>query len=209
MNSSERGLNQIQMSAVQEMANIGLGNAVTALATLTNFPFNITVPSVETVPLQQVHANLADSGELSVAVFTQFCGDVQGYGAFVFPWDSAQRLWEMLIGMVPETPADVDELSSSVMLEIGNILTASFINAISEMAGVEIHVQPPVVGIDATASLIGAVVVEAEMSDSVALSIETSILGPTEGQTTGYFLCIPTVASLQLLMSRLGLEEAA
>ena len=206
------GLNQfnlIQMSAIQEMANIGLGNAVTALSTLTNAPFNITVPSVETVALADLTDRLDAGAGLCVAVLTSIDGDVGGYNAFIFPWQGAQKLWTLLLGQCPESPEEIDEMYGSTILEVGNILTSSFLNALSEMSGLALHVSPPQVGVDDAATLVSSIVVEAEMGDMVALAVETQILGPSVDECSGFFVCIPTLDGLNRLFAQLGISEAA
>lgn len=209
MSNEPRKLGLMEMSAVREMANIGLGHATTALAEVTGKPFNMEIPKVETVSIEQVPMMIGNPEEVTVGICMPFEGDIQGHTAFLFPWASAQELWNMLIGTAPETPADIDPLAASVMLEIGNIVSSSFLNAISDMSGQKMHATPPMVSVDIAYTIAATIVAEAELGDAIALALETRLYGIDDAQTTGYFLCVPTVSGLQRLFSALGIPEAA
>lgn len=205
--SGEFGL--MQLSAVKEMANIGLGHATTALAGVTGKAFNMEIPNVETVAFENIPFMLGDPASTAVGICMPIDGDVRGHTAFIFPWASAQELWGSLIGYRPEDPSEVDELAASAMLEVGNIVSSSFLNAISDMANLKLHATPPLVSIDFVASIAATIVNEAEMSDAVALAVETRLFGLEDCDITGYFLCIPSMEGLNRLFRGLGIEEAA
>ncbi|MFM9872903.1 MAG: chemotaxis protein CheC [Fimbriimonadaceae bacterium] len=197
------------MSAIREMANIGLGHATTALATVTGKAFNMEIPNVETVALERVPLMFGNPEELAVGICMPIDGDINGHTAFLLPWPSAQQLWKLLIGYAPETPDQLDELSASAMLEIGNIVSSSFLNAISDMSGLRLHATPPMVSVDIVYSIASSIVAEAEMDDAVALALETRLYGLDDLDTTGYFLCVPTMDGLNKLFHALGIPEAA
>lgn len=198
----------IQLSAVKEMANIGLGHAATALSTMTGKPFLISVPHVESVPVQELVGRLGGPESLTLSVFMPFEGDVEGYIAFLFPWAAAQNLWSMILGAAPQEPWEIGDLEASAMVEVGNIINSNFLNALSDMTNLAMHATPPALTAEMTQAVLGSIVLEAEMSDAVALAVETSIHDES-GQTEGYFLCIPTAHGLQTLFERLGIAEAA
>lgn len=202
-------LNLMEQSAVREMANIGLGHATTALATVTGKAFNMEIPNVETVAFERVPMMMGDPMAVTVGISMPFEGQVDGHTAFLFPWESAQLLWRSLLGTAPETPDDIDELSASAMLEIGNIVSSAFLNAISDMSQLSMHATPPMVSVDFMASIAGTIVNEAETSDAVALALETRLFGLDGCDITGFFLCIPSQQGLDSLFTGLGIRGAA
>ncbi|ARU42319.1 hypothetical protein CCB80_14655 [Armatimonadetes bacterium Uphvl-Ar1] len=199
----------MEMSAIREMSNIGLGHATTALANMTGKSFNMEIPNVETVALEQVPLMMGNPEEVAVGICMPIDGDITGHTAFLFPWESAQDLWRMLIGTAPETPGDIDELAASVMLEIGNIVSSSFLNAISDMSNLKLHATPPMVSVDLVYTIAASIVAEAEMDEAIALALETRLYGMDDCATTGYFLCVPTLSGLNQLFRALGIAEAA
>ena len=198
-----------ERSAVNEMANIGLGHAMTALSDLTGHSFNMTVPSVEAISLENVTKLLGDSDEVVVCIYMAFGGDVRGHLAFILPWESAQRLWEMLLGKAPKDISEIDELAASAMLETGNIINSSFMDAIAEMTDLRIHATPPLVSVDSCCSIVSSIVVEADLGDSFALAIKTKIFETKCESTEGYFLCIPEKASIELFFEQLKVRTSA
>ncbi len=198
----------LQKSAVQEVCNIGLGHAARAISDMTGKSFNISVPQIDRVPLEQVVRYLGGPEEVLLAVYTPFHGEAEGHLSFLFPWTDAQELWKMVLGTAPESPEDVTELEESAVLEVGNILNGSFLNAIGDMTGLTLHIGCPSAGIEMAQSIISQLVIEAELSDSMALAVETAIFD--EGQNTkGYFLFIPSNSGLNTILEKLGVAEAA
>ena len=49
-----RGLKELQLDALREVANIGAGHAATALSQMTNHTIMIAVPEVNVRPLEEV-----------------------------------------------------------------------------------------------------------------------------------------------------------
>lgn len=103
----------------------------------------------------------------------------------------------------------VNEMASSAMQEMGNIINSSFMDALSDMTGLTVQSTPPLLSIDQCYSIIGSIVAEAEQGEVVALAIETRIYDSERGDTEGFFLCIPTKSSLDTLFKSSGLKETA
>lgn len=202
------GLGPMALSAVYEMANVGLGHATTALSDLTGHRFDMSIPHVDSVPLETLAGYLGGAEAVCVGSFMAFDGDVEGNMAFIFPWASARKLWTILVGIDPGDSYEVSELEVSAMLEVGNILNSSFLNALSEMTGLSMHATPPLVSVEMATSIVQTIVVEAELADAVALAIDTELF-EKDGGLKGTFLCIPSRQGLSDLLGRLGLEEAA
>lgn len=208
MSINSGSLDLLRLSAIKELANIGLGHATTAIAELTQKPFNMSVPRAEEIGLEQLPLIIGGREEQTVGIYMSVTGDITGHIAFMFPWESAQKFWTMLLGYAPEDASGVGELEASVMLEIGNIVNSSFLNAISDMTGFSLHATPPMVSIEMAAAILESIVLEAYSTDHCALSIETRIVDDTGG-VEGYFVYIPSEKGLNDFFERLGLGEAA
>lgn len=200
-------LGLLELSAVREMANIGLGHATTALASLTGRSFNMNVPYAESVALTALPKMLG-SDALYTGIYMPVDSEIGGHMAFMFPWDSAQQLWSMLLGQAPETPDQVGEMEASALIEVGNIINGSFLNALSGMTGIQMLATPPSLAIDMSVVILDAIVTEASIGEHAALTIETEIFDEARS-TKGTFLYIPTVEGLRKLFGALGIQEAA
>lgn len=201
-------LDLLRLSAIKELANIGLGHATTAIAELTGKPFNMSVPRAEQVGLEQIPLIIGGREEQTVGIYMAVEGDITGHIAFMFPWSSAVRFWQMLLGYAPRSVDEIGELEASVMLEIGNIVNSSFLNAIADMTDCTLASTPPMVSIEMAAAILQTIVIEATSTEHCALSIETRIVDENEG-AEGYFVYIPSERGLADFFTRLGLGEAA
>lgn len=209
MSSDLSKYSRLEQSAIHEMANIGLGHAMTALSDLTGHSFNMTVPMVDAVSLSEVPEMMGGSENIAIGVYMSIEGDVSGHMAFIFPWESARGLWKMLLGRSPEDYDDIDELTASAMLETGNIINSSFLDALAELTDLRIHATPPRMSLDTTYSIVSSIVAEAELGDAVALAIKTKIFETHTGSIEGYFLCIPERSSVELFFDQLRVRKTA
>lgn len=201
-------LSVMEQSAVKELANIGLGHATTALAELTGEFFSMSPPSVEHYLLTDVLDGLGLSESLTVGVSMAIFGEASGYILFLTSWQSAQKIWELLLSQAPSAPTEITELEVSAMLEVGNIINSSFLTAISDMINVVMGSSVPQMGIDMGASLLESVVVEASSQETHALTIRTEIQN-RDHSVTGVFLYVPSNSGMRTAFGRLGLLEAA
>lgn len=202
-------LSALQLSAVQELANIGLGRAATSLSEMTGMTFDLNVPEVHQVGLESLPQLFKGPGGLSAAVYTPCFGDFEGHLAFVFDWESTQSICWALLGAAPETPDDVNELHGSVVMELGNILNSSFLNAIGELTGIVVHIAPPLASFDDAGAILSAIAGEAEMQGAMALSVDTMMEARDNIKLRGAFLMIPGSQGLANVLRSLGLEDAA
>lgn len=202
-------LDFLQLSAVQELANIGLGRAAMALGELTGQTYHLGVPNVKEVGLEAVPMLLEDGDNLYAAAYTPAEGDISGHLAFLFDWESVQHLCAILIGSAPESLDDISDIHLSIISEVGNILNGSFLNAISEMTGITVHLQPPQASIDYGVSILSSIAAEAEISEAMALSVDTALESIGQVRLKGSFLLIPGPDRLVKLFKALGLEAAA
>jgi chemotaxis protein CheC len=209
MEGCNHGLSLLQLSAVQELANIGLGRAATALSELTGTPFNMAVPEVVQTGLEHLPERGGETSFFSAAVYTPVEGEFDGHLAFLFDWESVQALCLALAGDAPESPVAFSEMHASVVMEVGNILNSSFLNAVSDMTGLTMSICPPIASLADPHSILASLAVEAEMRGADALSVDTALesMGPV--RLVGSFFLIPGPSGLGTLFRALGLEEAA
>ncbi|OJU62944.1 MAG: hypothetical protein BGO01_10135 [Armatimonadetes bacterium 55-13] len=206
--ASELELGLMELSVVKEMTNIGLGNATTALATMTGRSFNMSVPEVESVNLDRIPELLGGSESFCAGIYMTIEGDVSGHIGFLMPWTSVQSLWRMILGAEPSEPSEISEMDASSILEIGNIINSSFLNAISDMTNLTMHATPPLLAVEMSGAILDSIAVEASMNDHVALAIRT-LIHDFEGSFEGFFVYIPSLGGLRTLFSSLGIAEAA
>ncbi len=197
-------LSAFRQDALCEIGNIGLGGAVTALSDLTGVLFTLEVPEVLELTAAQLPLLCSSEECLMVGTIARVEGDWQGEGAFLFPWSSAQVLWQVLVGNAPADLSELDPLYESVICEVANIMLGSFLTAIAQMTGLQMHMEPPAFAADMAAALLSSMMVEALYTQRELLVVETRFCIP-DRQFEGFFFYLPETGSLQRLFEALGI----
>ncbi len=194
-----RSFTAMQQSALAEIANIGSGHAATALSALIGRPVDVGYSAATLTVLGRAIDQVGAPMHRSALVDTPIHGD-QGSMLLVFPEDAAQELCTML-GTSLE-----DETGLSALQEVGNILSASYLNAIVEMTGMELEPDPPKVELDLLGQMI-ATSGAAGGSPSDPTVLMRSYL-TVEGSTTRFsFLFVPRLRSVEALLNALGVGD--
>lgn len=199
-------LNPLCMDALREVGNIGLGNAMTALATLLDRGVNMGVPDVSVISLAQF-AHIAGGDEsVSACIYMPVEGDAPGRVALFLPLDGARHLVDCLMGLEAGTTLEFDEIAGSALMEIGNILASTYLAAIGDMTGLSLLSSPPALAIDMTAAILASIAGTLDEDEERALTIVTSI-GDTGSALSGFFLYVPDPVSIGTLLNALGLKD--
>jgi len=190
------GFNDLQKSALQEIANIGSGHAATALSQLLGRPVDISYSEALLTVLAQAIDSIGAPMSRSALVDTPIQHD-GGTVLLVFPDDTGERLCELL-----GTSLD-DEMGRTALQEVGNILATSYLNAIVEMTGMDLEPEPPIVEIDLLGQLISnSGASQGSLSDPTVLM--RSRLTVEASTATFSFLFVPRIGSVDTLLHRLG-----
>lgn len=194
-----------EIDVLQEIGNIGVGNAATALASILQARVNIALPQVAFLELEEA-INLVGGLEQPVTcVNLQVDGDLTAVLLFIFEQNSACDLVELLMGYEKGTLTALDEMGNSAVMEIGNILTGSFIGAIAGMTGLRLVPSVPVLAHDMLGALFADAVASSGYPDDRVLCIQASFLGAlNRDQVDSHLILIPEVDSLKRLFEALG-----
>lgn len=140
-------LSPIQVDALREVANIGSGYAATSLTQLSGRMIMIDVPAVSSATVTNVARRIAGSNSRVVAISMQMLGDLTGHTLFVLSEPEACLLCDMLLNRTPGESSIHGDMERSSLLEAGNIMAGSFLNAISGMLGKALLPSVPTVSI--------------------------------------------------------------
>lgn len=196
-------LKAIQIDALKELGNIGAGNAATALSQILNKKVDMSVPKVTVYPISEIPNLLGGAENLVVGVIFRMFGDLQGSIMFLLEEKNAEKLIELIMGEKPESV--VDEMSMSAIMEVGNIISSSYLNSLSTFSKLTIIPSTPAYAYDMAGAILGTVLFEvSEISDQVLL-IETEFLGGGEA-INGNFFVLPDLPSLGMLLKAIGVE---
>ncbi|OQY10769.1 MAG: CheY-P-specific phosphatase CheC [Fusobacteriia bacterium 4572_132] len=197
-------LNNRELDALKEVGNIGAGNAATALSQVLNKRIDMAVPRAKVLELSKVPEILGGAENLVVGVYLKIYGDIQGSIMFLLPTKSAEELIETLMGESEEEGL-AGEISQSAIMEVGNILSSSYLNALSEFANLTVVPSTPALAYDMAGALFSTVLIELSEVSDYALLIETEFTSDGK-EIDGSFFMLPDVDSLHILLKSIGVS---
>lgn len=153
MDLSIENLNNLHLDVLQEIGNIGAGNAVTALANMINKKVDMDVPSVKILNFSDISAILGGEEIVVSGVYFGITGDIEGNIMFLLDIESAKTLINILMGRDNKTEI-LDEMDKSALQEIGNILSGAYISSLSSLTGLDIKISVPSLCIDMAGAIL-------------------------------------------------------
>ncbi|TYS70575.1 chemotaxis protein CheC [Sutcliffiella horikoshii] len=198
-----------ELDLLKELGNIGAGNAATALSQLLNKEINMNVPLAKIVSFNEMMDLMGGSDRPVAAVFLRMEGELSGSLFFVLSLKDATKLINQLI---PEKKISVDELPShelglSALQELGNIISAHYLTALSECIGLSVTPSVPEVTIDMVGAIVVTGLLEISQVSDHSIFIDTELTETTDSQvekTKGHFFLIPYPDSFEKIVAALG-----
>jgi chemotaxis protein CheC len=197
-------MSEVYMDVLKEVSNIGLGNAATALADLLNKKVDIAVPKACFLDFEQVFSLVGGLEEVVSCVNLGVSGELPGTVLFIFTEKSTYRLVDMLVGQEAGATTELDAMGESAVMEIGNVLTGSFINAIGGMTGLAMNTTVPMFAFDMLGAILSTSLIASGHWDDKVLVIETRFF-QEQDEIKGHFFLLPETGALGRLFEALGL----
>ena len=196
-------LNDMQLDVLKEIGNIGSGNATTALSAMIGKMVDIEVPRVQFLNFQDA-IDAAGGAEKNIAgVLVRINGDIDGMILFLFEFALIDYILGNLFGKKIENIDQLDDIDRSALKEIGNIMASSYVNAIAQLAGMNIFVDIPELAVDMLGAIVSVPAVEVgEISDKLLFIDNNMIIDKVN--VTSKILLVPSVSSLDHIMTNLG-----
>ena len=198
-------LTSIHKDVLKEIGNIGAGNAATAFAQFLNTRIHMTVPSVTIVPIEDVPELTGGVESRVISVLLRVTGESPGSILLVFSENSTLNLLEMITDYEIDIN-NLEEVEISAVMEIGNILSGSYLNAINQMTGLNLFQSVPAFAHDMAGAILSSSMLSIAEND-YALLIETKFINGDE-EIEGFFFYIPDPGSLEKILNSLGIETS-
>lgn len=204
--NDQKSLSDLQIDALQEISNIGLGHAATSLAEMLDRKIDMDVPHADFISFERVIELIGGYEELVSCVSLELGGDINGLVFYIFNESSTYRLVDMLMGLEEGTTAELDEMATSIINEIGNILTGAFVSAISDFTRLRINTSVPIFAFDMLAAIFTTLVVAVgRPEDDDVMAIETNLFREDK-KVNGYFFLLSEPESIRKLFTALGID---
>ena len=200
-------LEDSQFDVLKEIGNIGAGNATTALATMLNIKVDMSVPNVALLPFDNISSFIGSEEQTVVGILLEIQGDIDGMMMFLFDMKSAHHLVNSLmmrdVHQDENGMADFSEMEMSALNEIGNIVSGSYLSALSGLTGMKMVSSVPALSIDMLGALLSVPAIEFGKYGDKLLRIQSEF--DEDDFVTGYFLLIPELESYDKILTSLGM----
>ncbi|MGM0420547.1 MAG: chemotaxis protein CheC [Bacillota bacterium] len=199
-----KNLNEMEKDALKEIGNIGAGNAATAFSQFLNSKIDMTVPSVEILPISDVPEITGDIEELVAGILLQVMGDAPASILFILKEESVEKLLTMVTHKEVAF-SELSEMDISAIKEIGNILSGSYLNALNRLTGLNLIQSVPDCAIDMAGAILSSSMIPLSKTSDYSILIKTRFIDG-EDMIEGFFFLIPHDGSLQKILESLGFE---
>lgn len=197
--------NDFQLSVLSEIGNVGAGNAATALSEILADRIGMSVPDLRVIDVTRM-TTILGGPEVEVAgILVNMTGDVEGMMLFLLNRDFVGLLIRVLMGKEIGEFEDINDLDLSAIMEIGNILAGSYVNAIATMTGLDIWLSPPQVAVDMVGAILSYPAAQFGQMGDKLLFIEEDFIS-CETTIKSHLLIMPDLKSLEKVLNSLGVD---
>lgn len=162
-----------KLDMLSEVINIASGNAATSLSKLLNKTINMTCPNVSICKFDDVAEGFGDEEDIVVATLLKVIGDVSGSILMVVKSEDADFIAEELLADIYETHDE--EMSLSVIQEIGNILGNSYLRAMGEFLQCNMLSSIPYLSVDMVLPILTSSYVDANQIDDYIIDARCTL----------------------------------
>lgn len=133
-------LNVLELDTIREIGSIGTGNAATALSSMLGCEVRIDVPEVRIMGYNEAIDWIGGPEVITAGVVVRMGGEVNGIMLSVQQIEFVNLVLGHMVGREIEDYSQLTELDRSALVEVGNIMISTFINALSGLADLTIQV---------------------------------------------------------------------
>ncbi len=193
-------LNDMQLDALRELANIASGTAATALGQMLGQEVDLSVPRALALSLPDAVDACGTADALVSGVVIPLEGDIAGLVLLLIPTDHAARLCELL-GVEAGS-----EVGDSALCEIGNILGTSYLNGLAAMTGMYLGPRPPHLTTDMLGAIVASLLAQTVGQSDTVLVLDSE-LDLMQDPCSITFMLLPSSGGVTDLLAPLGLAE--
>lgn len=198
-------LSSMHLDVLKEIGNIGSGNAATSLSEMLGIMVDISVPNVKMLGFDEAVQFLGGPEQIAIGMLVRLTGDISGMMLYVIQEGFAANLAKAIMGKDNLSIMALDEMDTSLISEVGNIMSASYVNAISSLSGMFIDISVPSLCVDMVGAILSVPAIEfSKIGDKVLFIDDSFIMGDSEVRSN--MILVPELDSLNKLFAVLGIQ---
>ncbi len=198
-------MNLQDLDVMKEISSIGTSHAATALSKLLQKEIRISIPEISILGYEETVDRLGDIEELVTATLVRMSNEINGLMLFVFKMDLANAVLGKLIGREYDSFEELDELAYSALEEVGNIIICSYVNAFTQLVGVEIDLSVPSSTVNMLGGVLTVPMAEYGYVTDKLMYINAEFIVDGKRLSDG-LLMLPDIESLNSILEKLGVS---
>lgn len=194
------------LDVMREIGSIGTSHAATSLSKMLQKEVRISIPSVSILGYDEAINRIGDDAEEVVAAtLVKMTGDIDGLMLFLFNIDFANEILEKLLGIRYSSFLEMDEMAKSALVEVGNIIICSYINAFSQLVNVEVDLSVPSDTVNMLGGILMVPIAEYGYETDKLMYCNADFV--IDGKAlSDWLLMLPDIRSLNDILERLGVS---
>ena len=145
---SDKILTAEDVDYLEEMMNIGAGNAASALEQILKVKSDMHMPEIHVVPPQKTFSVIGDPLEPVACVKMNMVGDIQGDLFFIISQEMKTLFSESAVYASHIKRKNGEPSDTSVIVEVANILAGVYLTAIHDFCKLNIYHTTPFIAYD-------------------------------------------------------------
>lgn len=199
-------LDFMEIDTLREIGSIGTGNAATALSQLLQKEVRITMPEVRIMGYNEAIEWIGGAEEITAGVLVRLGGEINGIMLSVQQIDFVNLVQESMLGHRVKDYMELHEMECSALIEVGNIMISTFINALCGLAGITINLTVPAFTVDMQGAIMTVPMAEFGGQSDYIMTIGGNFVCENK-QVPCRLLLSPDVRSLNFLLRKLGVTS--
>ena len=201
-----KDLNVLELDTIREIGSIGTGNAATALSSMLGCEVRIDLPEVRIMGYNEAIDWIGGPEVITAGVLVHMSGELNGIMLSVQQLEFVNLVLRHMVDKTISAYEELSELDASALVEVGNIMISTFINALSGLAGVTIQPTVPAFAVDMQGAILTVPMAEFGGQSDYIMTIGADFI--CHGQAVPCRLLLsPDLRSLNYLLKKLGVLD--
>lgn len=148
-----KDLTKKDIELLNRITTVGSQNAALVLTKMLGINIGVDFPEMSVIDIENLFESDETKNKLVGFVFCRFSGEVDGFAALLLSEQSVIKVLKSFYGREVASIHQMDDTDYSGIKEVGNIIIASFLNALSNTYGITAMPTVPDVAIDYLTSI--------------------------------------------------------
>lgn len=199
-------LTSLEIDTLREIGSIGTGNAAAALSTMLGRNVRITLPEVRIMGYNEAIEWIGGPEAITAGVMVRISGQMNGIMLSVQSLEFINLALGSMLEEQVQSYDDLKDLERSALIEIGNIMISTFINALAGLADISVELTVPSLSVDMQGAILTVPMAEYGGQSDYLMTIGGNFLCDNQ-EVPCRLLLSPDVRSLNFLLRKLGVLE--